>query len=76
MGYSYINHSVLKMRLDRLEPIPPIEMTIKITDHDLYNIISCLEKHALDERIIGNNDNARKIAKIIMKLEEQKNQKL
>jgi hypothetical protein len=62
------SRSVLRIKL---EPIPPIEMTIKLTNYDLHQVIDSLEKNALDERITGNNDDARRIAKIIMKIEKQ-----
>jgi len=55
----------------KLEVIKPIDVNLTLTNVEIYQIISALNNYALDERILGNNEPARKIIKIAMKLEDQ-----
>lgn len=54
-----------------LEPVPSIPVTLNLTNHEIYYLISCLENNALDERTNGKIDESRRIAKLIMKIEGQ-----
>ena len=55
----------------QLEAIAAIPVTITLMNYEVYQIISSLENNALDERIDGKIDDARRIAKLIVKIEKQ-----
>lgn len=55
----------------KLEAIKPINVNLTLTNVEIYQCISALNNYALDERILGNNEQARKIIKIAMNLEDQ-----